>query len=410
MFDDLSAQPIEPPRLLSLAALLGAITTRILPDNLEGSLLIVMPSGEMQRFGQFSPSHGPEPVLTIHRPYALLWKALRRGSLGFAEAYVEADISCSDLLGIFLFYQRNEQSLIDAGARWFKVRTGDVQAHAKRHNSRENSRENISEHYDLGNEFFRRWLDPSMLYSSALYGPKATTLEDAQMAKLDLILDRMSPKEGAKILEIGCGWGALARHATERCNAHVTGITLSHEQLAWAEAENKAQGQSNAFRLQDYRDTEGTFDHIMSVEMIEAVGQDYWPSYFETLNARLKPGGTALIQAITIDEKSFPNYSRTADFIQRYIFPGGLLPTKTTILEEGARNGLTLETTDTFALSYAETLREWLNRFEAAWPEIKTLGFDDRFRRIWRYYLEYCEAGFREGMIDVGVYRLRKAT
>ena len=148
----------------------------------------------------------------------------------------------------------------------------------------------------------------------------------------------------------------------------------------------------------------------MSVEMIEAVGQDYWPSYFETLNARLKPGGTALIQAITIDEKSFPNYSRTADFIQRYIFPGGLLPTKTTILEEGARNGLTLETTDTFALSYAETLREWLNRFEAAWPEIKTLGFDDRFRRIWRYYLEYCEAGFREGMIDVGVYRLRKAT
>ena len=382
---------------------------QILDFEPKGSMVVEMPNGQKSRFGTYDPEYGIEPVLVVRR-FAAFWKAFRRGSLGFAEAYIDGDITCNNLVAVFLFFRRNQPALEACGKRWFKVRGADTRAHQARANSRLNTRRNISEHYDLGNDFFRLWLDPSMLYSSAVYNGDTRRLEDAQLAKVDLILDHLEPQSGEHILEIGCGWGALARHAIKYHDVRVTGITLSHEQRDWAVARAKEDGLFGEFdaRLEDYRQTEGTFDRIMSVEMIEAVGEAYWPTYFRTLYDRLRPGGTAVIQAITIDEAMFPAYRATADFIQRYIFPGGLLPTKTAIHEESARAGLNLTRSDVFGLSYAETLLEWRRRFEAAWPDIEKLGFDARFRRIWRYYLTYCEAGFRDGLIDVGVYRLEK--
>lgn len=396
------------PRL-SWLPFLRAIAGRMFPPDINGSMQVVWPSGARLRIGK--AGSGPEPILTIRRPTQMISKVARRGSLGFAEAYISGDVDCDDLTGLFLFYLSNYSQLEAAGDKLgLDVAQNDRAAHVSRANSRKMSRQNIADHYDLGNEFYRLWLDPGMMYSSALYGADASSLEDAQSAKLDLILEAMNPAPGASILEIGCGWGALACRAAREHGAKVTGITLSEEQLAWSRRTAQEAGLSEAcsFHLQDYRDTEGQFDHIMSVEMIEAVGQEYWPAYFRTLADRLTAGGNAVVQAITIDEKNFPSYSQTVDFIQRYIFPGGLLPTKTIIREEGEKVGLTLESQTCFGLSYARTLKDWRHRFEEAWDQIAPLGFDDRFRRTWRYYLTYCEAGFRDGTVDVGVYSLRK--
>ena len=396
------------PRL-SLLPLVRAIAARMFPADLDGSIQVVWTSGATLRIGQ--AAGGAEPVVTVNRPARLFWKVARRGSLGFADAFIDGDVDCDDLTGLFLFYLDNYKRLEKAGDKvGLDVSREDRHAHSARANTRKMSRRNIADHYDLGNEFYRQWLDPSMLYSSAVYGPEATTLEAAQSAKLDLIVAAMNPAKGARVLEIGCGWGALALRLARERGAHVTGITLSQEQLLWAREAAAREGLSDRaeFRLQDYRDTEGSFDHIMSVEMIEAVGQEYWPAYFRTLADRLVAGGNAVIQAITIREENFPAYSRTVDFIQRHIFPGGLLPTKTVIREEGRKVGLTLEDATCFGPSYARTLAEWRHRFEAAWDDIAALGFDERFRRTWLYYLTYCEAGFREGTIDVGVYSLRK--
>ncbi|MFA9475742.1 MAG: class I SAM-dependent methyltransferase [Filomicrobium sp.] len=291
------------------------------------------------------------------------------------------------------------------------MRLGDRIAHRYRRNSRLGSRRNISEHYDLSNDFFRLWLDSDLHYSSGLYSAGAQSLEEAQRAKLDLIFEMLNLAGGEHILEIGCGWGALARHAARANNVQVTGVTLSRQQLAYArkQADKEGFGASCKFLLQDYRDVRGSFDHIVSVEMVEAVGEDYWPAYFQVLNDRLITGGAAVIQAITIDETRFDAYRRKADFIQRYIFPGGLLPTPAAIAQQAALAGLRIERVERFGLSYARTLREWRKRFEATWPQAVKLGLDERFRRQWRYYLAYCEAAFLEGVIDVGIYQLRKA-
>jgi cyclopropane-fatty-acyl-phospholipid synthase len=331
--------------------------------------------------------------------------------LGFAEAYINGDVACSDLTQLFRFFVRNRAGLLQSNRGLFKVRLGDRIGHLTRRNSRMGSRRNISEHYDLGNDFYRLWLDGEMNYSSAFFAGGAPSLEAAQTAKLDLVLEVLGPSTGATILEIGCGWGAFARRAARVCDAHVTGITLSHAQLVHARKKAAKENLSRqcVVTLQDYRDVAGSYDHIVSIEMIEAVGHDYWPSYFRVLSERLKSGGTAAIQAITIDEARFERYRRSADFIQRYIFPGGMLPTVNIIRDQAMRAGLALERIEHFGQCYARTLREWRLRFDEAWPQIGKLGFDDQFRRKWRYYLAYCEAGFLENAIDVGIYRLRKA-
>lgn len=373
-----------------------------------GSVLLELPSGRRVRFG---PSRAPsEPLLKLHN-YHVIANAARRGSIGFAEAYMDGDIECSDLTALFRFFVQNRDRFERAGRGLFKVRSGARLGHLFRRNSRRGSRRNISAHYDLGNAFFAPWLDPEMIYSSGLYARGAETLEAAQQAKLDLILELLDLSPGAHMLEIGCGWGALARRAALRHGVRVEGITLSREQLAHARAEAAKAGLNEqcSFRLQDYRETRGRYDRIVAIEMIEAVGEAYWPAFFATLHDRLKPGGAAVLQAITMDEARFETYRRKADFIQSYIFPGGMLPTQSAIERHASAAGLALDRVELFGPCYARTLRDWRARFDAAWDQIGRLGFDERFRRRWEYYLAYCEAGFEEGVIDVGAYRLRKA-
>jgi cyclopropane-fatty-acyl-phospholipid synthase len=290
-----------------------------------GSVLTELPTGQQLRFGNAGTD--VEPHLKLNN-YNVLSKSLRRGSIGFAEAYIDGDIDCSDLVGLFRFFLQNRSRLEDASHGLFKARMLDRIAHQVRRNSRRGSRRNIVEHYDLGNDFYRAWLDPEMVYSSGFYGDGARSLEEAQRAKFDLVLEFLDPKHGEEILEIGSGWGALARHIATNANANVTGITLSDEQLALsrAAAADEALDGKCRFHLQDYRDVQGQFDHIVSIEMIEAVGVENWPRYFSVLHDRLKPGGTAVLQAITIDEKRFDAYRRKADFIQRFVFPAACCP------------------------------------------------------------------------------------
>jgi cyclopropane-fatty-acyl-phospholipid synthase len=405
MYEKSATRKLPSPDPLALP--IGWGVRRLLRWPVSGSLTVEFPNGRQTCFGN-SRDEG-QPLLKLNN-YRGLAKVIRRGALGFAEAYMDQDIDCSDLTGTFRFFLINWEQFRKPGRYLFKVARGDRAAHRSRRNSRTGSQRNITEHYDLGNEFFRLWLDPDMIYSSALFSRNSQTLHDAQIAKLDRIIDLLSLDGGEEILEIGCGWGAFARRAAHRHGARVTGLTLSHEQLDHARAliAQHGLGEQCAFRLEDYRDVQGSFDHIVSIEMIEAVGEDYWPEYFHVLAERLKTGGSAVVQAITIDEPLFENYRNGADFIQRFIFPGGMLPTRTIMDEQAKAAGLTIDHSETFRHSYARTLREWRKRFEAAWPEIAKLGFDEHFRRRWRYYLAYCEAGFLEGTIDVGIYRLRK--
>jgi cyclopropane-fatty-acyl-phospholipid synthase len=335
---------------------------------------------------------------------------MRRGTIGFAHAYMRGDIEVDDLTKLFRFFLQNKDHLVKANPGVFRRAAQDLAYHLSRRNTKEGSQQNISEHYDLGNDFYAEWLDATMTYSSAYFTSDDQTLEEAQRAKYRRIADMAGITAGAEVLEIGCGWGGFAETATKEYGARVHGITLSREQLKYAENRLKRQGLDTLGNLvfEDYRDTKGQFDHIASIEMIEAVGFEHWPVYFQTLHDRLKPGGTAAIQAITIRESDFDDYLSAPDFIQRYIFPGGMLLTKTAMREQGEAAGLVLEDVDTFRLSYAKTLRLWRDVFLDRWPVIAELGYSEEFRRKWVYYLSYCEAGFAEGAIDVGIYKYRR--
>jgi cyclopropane-fatty-acyl-phospholipid synthase len=269
-------------------------------------------------------------------------------------------------------------------------------------NSKAGSKRNIMAHYDLGNDFYKIWLDSSMSYSAAIYpAGKEATLQTAQMAKYRRILNRLQAQPGDSVLEIGCGWGGFAEMAVQD-GLQVTGLTLSPAQLEWAQ---KRVPQAD-LRLQDYRDTQEQFDHVVSIEMFEAVGERWWPSYFKTLAGALKPGGKAVVQSITIRDDIFPAYRRNTDFIQQYVFPGGMLPSRAAFRDSAAAAGLVVSNEYAFGLDYARTLAEWRQAFEAHWPQIAALGFDESFRRLWRMYLCYCEAGFRAGTVDVVQFEL----
>ena len=337
------------------------------------------------------------------------WRAVRRllvaGDLGFAEGYIAGDWSTPDLVALITLVAENVAQLQRTMDGVPAMRLLNRARHLRRGNSRKGSRRNIAFHYDLGNDFYRLWLDESMTYSSACAVAPGQSLEAAQQAKLARITDLLDLEGDERVLEIGCGWGALAAHLGSRC-AGVTGLTLSREQLTFAKRRIALDGleQRVELRLQDYRDTQGTFDRIVSIEMLEAVGELYWPTYFDTLRARLARGGRAVLQVITIREDRFEPYRRAPDFIQRYVFPGGMLPTSRIVAEQAARAGFRIASVQTFGTGYAATLAEWRRRFEAAWPAIAALGFDADFRRMWTYYLSYCEAGFHTGTIDVGLY------
>jgi cyclopropane-fatty-acyl-phospholipid synthase len=375
-----------------------------IPALLAGRLRLVLPNGEtIERRGQ---ANGPDAVMTVHR-----WRALRSmlldGEYGFTDSYLNGEWTTPDLAQLLEFCTRNESALaVMATSGWLSLVRNRL-AHRLHGNSRRGSRRNIAAHYDLGNGFFEPWLDAGMNYSSALWA-NCNTLERAQDLKLERIADLLDLTGGERVLEIGCGWGALAEKLIRRYGTNVLGITLSMEQLFYAQkrlAVEAVQGRAD-LRLMDYRDVPGRFDRIVSIEMIEAVGERYWPNYFGKLRDSLVSGGVAVLQAITIDEQRFAAYRNTPDFIQRYIFPGGVLPTRSIIEQEATRAGLKLVHQESFGDSYVKTLREWRFRFAQAWPSIEMLGFSERFRRMWEYYLAYCEVGFNLGTIDVGFFKL----
>lgn len=383
------------------------VLRKVLAAMEKGRLVFVLPDGARVDCRGALP--GPEATIVIHDVSALR-RLLFSGDVAFAEAYIRGEWTSPDLAAAIEVAAVNGDSFMRAVEGSAPARFANWLAHRLRANSRAGSRRNIAAHYDLGNEFYRLWLDPTMFYSSGIYRSGDETLEQAQQTKVNRVLELLDARHGESVLEIGCGWGGLAVEMAHAGAGNITGLTLSKEQLAHAKDVVARHGATRVdLRLQDYRDVGGTFDRIVSIEMIEAVGREYWPAYFETLRDRLAPGGHAVLQAITIEDARFENYMKTPDFIQRYIFPGGALPCPTALAQEATRAGLRLETIETFGNGYARTLVDWRRRFDQNWNEIAALGFEPSFRRLWDYYLCYCEGGFRAGVIDVGLYRLTHA-
>ncbi|MGO4404401.1 class I SAM-dependent methyltransferase [Bosea sp. RAF48] len=378
---------------------------RLLSSIAIGHLTVFTPDGERLCSAQGAP--GPQATMILTN-----WRSIRRllldGDIGLAEAYRDGDLHTPDLTALIELGARNSATLRKLVSGVWPARLLNRLRHRLNANTRRGSRRNITAHYDLGNEFYGHWLDTSMMYSSALYEAPTEALEAAQQRRLDRIVAMLGLSGGEHILEIGCGWGALAeRLAREGCR--VTAITLSPAQLEAAQRRIAEAGLAErvSLRLQDYRDISGQFDRIVSIEMIEAVGRAYWPSYFATLRRSLRPGGRVVLQAITIDDALFEDYQRGTDFIQRYIFPGGCLPSVPAVRSSAKAVGLGVVEQLDFGDSYALTLKDWRRRFLERWTEIAPLGFDEPFRRLWEFYLCYCEAGFRTRTIDVNLIALR---
>jgi cyclopropane-fatty-acyl-phospholipid synthase len=381
-----------------------------------GWLDLQLPDGSTARFGQASSDdpHVPRAGLRLH-DWAVCSAVLKSGDIGFAEGYIDGHWSTPDLTALLKLMIANRDLIEGAiyGSWWgrlaYRIR------HLLNRNSKANSRKNIQAHYDLGNEFYRLWLDRTMSYSSAWFeGDLARPMVDAQRAKVKRALNEagvIADGRERRVLEIGCGWGGLAEIAAAEHGAHVTGVTLSTEQLAWAHDRMARAGLSERadLRLQDYRDIQGEpFDAIVSIEMFEAVGREYWPGYFETLSRCLKPGGQACLQTITIHDDLFDRYVKSTDFIQQYVFPGGLLPSDRAFREAASQAGLEVVNAMPFGPDYAETLRRWRADFHAHLEKVQRLGFDERFQHIWEFYLAYCEAAFDMGNTNVVQYTLRK--
>ncbi len=374
----------------------------------EGELVLKFANGAERTIRAARP--GFNAVLEFTHARALP-RMLFGGAVGLAESYFDGDWSSPDLASVIALGAQNDKQIAGGLSAVLPQRLLHHLKHKIRPNTRTGARRNIQAHYDLGNAFYRQWLDPTMTYSSALFEHGGMSLEDAQRNKWRSIADELELKSGDHILEIGCGWGGFAMFAAREYGARVTGLTLSQEQCDYARAaiEREDLGNLIDIRLEDYRDTTGTFDRIVSIEMFEAIGEKQWKTYFDVCRERLRPGGTAALQIITIADDRFDDYRRNPDFIQLYIFPGGMLPSPAALSASAAGAGLGIDTVRTFALSYADTLKEWRDRFDDAWPKIAPLGFDERFKRMWDYYLAYSEGGFRAGAIDVGQFKLTRA-
>lgn len=392
--------------LPSNAPTAARLVFRVMRELRHGTLDVQLPDGSAARFGA---GQAPRAAVRL-RNWKVCAAALKSGDIGFAESYIAGDWTSPDLTTLLelLIVNREPLEALFYGSWWGSL------LHRVKHllnrNSRGGSRKNIHAHYDLGNEFYRLWLDGTMNYSSAWFeGDHKRPIESAQHAKVRRALRQAGVTPGSRMLEVGCGWGGLAEVAVREFGAQLTGVTLSSEQLAWAQ-DRMARAQLSAdLRLQDYRDiADAPFDALVSVEMFEAVGHEYWAGYFEMLKRCLKPGGRACIQSITIRDDLFDRYLKSTDFIQQYIFPGGLLPSVPAFHAEATRAGLVVEDTFAFGLDYAETLRRWRERFLGQEAGVRSLGFDERFMRIWEFYLAYCEAAFATGNTDVVQFTLRR--
>lgn len=384
------------------------LVTQMLRRMAHGALQLEFPDGQSALFGDDAAA----PMRVTVFDWEMFGAALKSGDIGFAEGFIDGHWQADDLPGLLTLLVRNRAAIEPAiyGTWWggllHRLR------HLLRGNSKRGSRRNIHAHYDIGNDFYQLWLDPSMTYSSALFaGTETGSLEQAQRAKYRRILDELALPPRARVLEIGCGWGGFAEVAAREADARVTGLTLSVEQLQFANRRLAQAGVVSQVELllQDYRDADaGGFDAIASIEMFEAVGERYWPEYFGCVARSLKPGGRACIQTITIDDALFDRYRLGTDFIQQYIFPGGMLPSPSAFRRAAHRHGLEVVNEFAFGLDYARTLAAWRDAFVAQRPRVRAQGFDDRFLRTWEFYLSYCEAGFRAGSTDVMQFTLRK--
>jgi cyclopropane-fatty-acyl-phospholipid synthase len=373
---------------------------------LQGSLTVHTPDGRTLFAGGHAP--GPEAIVTLKN-----WRPVQRlvigGNTALATSYIDGDWESPELTNLFHLFSLNRNSMGNSVRGTWVSRLFNSMLHAMRANSLEGSKKNIQFHYDLGNDFYEAWLDPSMTYSSAIFAEGDNCLETAQTRKYRRLLDMLDAKPGERILEIGCGWGGFAELAARERGVHVTGVTLSKEQLAYATERLAKAGLSSKadFHFTDYRDVDparhgGLFDHVVSIEMFEAVGEKYWQTYMDKVRDVLRPGGRAALQIITIDDAIFESYKRGADFIQTYIFPGGMLPTIERLKQTSGKAGLDWRGNTGFGQHYAQTLRTWYEAFQSAVSKGQLpKGFDERFQRIWRYYLTYCEGGFLGGGIDV---------
>ena len=403
-------KPLPLPLSLPAAAPAAARAVfRLLQRLSVGTLDLQFPDGSHARFG-----HGAEPRASMRlNDWTVCTASLKSGDIGFAESWIAGGWTSPDLVALLKLLIANRESVDKAiyGTWWGSL------IHRAKHllnrNSRQGSKKNIHAHYDLGNAFYRQWLDETMNYSSALFaGDNSLPMPQAQAAKVQRALRECGVQKGQRLLEIGCGWGALAETAAAEFGARVTGVTLSTEQLAYAQERVQRAGVAGQveLRLQDYRDIQDEpFDAIASIEMFEAVGREYWDSFFATLCSKLKPGGRACIQTITIRDDLFDRYVRSTDFIQQYIFPGGLLPSAAEFKAQATRAGLQVTNELAFGQDYAETLRRWRLQFLSRDGHVRQLGFDTRFMRIWEFYLAYCEAAFASGNTSVVQFTLRKA-
>lgn len=397
------------------SGLLGRLFSRsfaVVLDRIEerlevGGLDVILPDGTSRRLG--FKAAGPEAVVRLHSWYALV-RLVTSGSIGWYRAWARGEWSSPDAVPIFALFTANARTLGDTGRAKGAARLLNLVRHNKRDNDPLTARENIRAHYDLGNDFYAAWLDETMTYSSACFASAGDTLEQAQLHKIGRLLDRVDLKPGQRMLEIGCGWGSLAIEAAKR-GANVVGLTLSSEQKGWAEKKIEAAGLSDRIeiRLQDYRDTDEEFDAIASVEMVEAVGQRWWPAYLDCVARNLKPGGRAALQFISIDHEIFDGYVRNPDFIQAYIFPGGCLLDEERFSALARARSLSWEGRKGFRLDYAETLKRWRARYDEAVARGALDDFGEGFHNLWRYYLMYCEGGFRGGAIDVAQVTLVKS-
>ena len=365
-----------------------------------GRLDFVLPDG--RRFRAEGRNPGPVAELVIHNP-DIFARLVREGDLGFCEAYMENWWSTPDLMAFMDLVHARNDAVYDGFPGMGMVRLFERLRHWMRSNSRRQAKKNIAHHYDLGNDFYRLWLDETMTYSSAFFVTGQESLERAQTAKYASLVDQMGAQPGDHVLEIGCGWGGFAEYAARERGLRVTGLTISKEQHAYAVERIARAGLSDRveIKLQDYRDERGQYDGVASIEMFEAVGEKYWPVYFDTLRERLKPGRHATLQIITVQDARFEVYRKGVDFIQKYIFPGGMLPSPSALRQEVDRAGLRLKGSIEFGESYSQTLRRWHETFNARWDDVHKLGFDDRFRRMWNFYLASCAGAFHGGNCDV---------
>ncbi|NHZ88090.1 methyltransferase domain-containing protein [Massilia sp. CCM 8733] len=403
-----SLVPAAPSHRAATSAPSSAKVILKLLENLKhGALTLITPDGAQRHFGDESV-----PVILELHNWNCFSAALRSGDIGFAETYIEGDWQTNNLTALIALLARNRAAIetLVYGSWWgslaYRIK------HLLNRNSKSGSRKNIHAHYDIGNAFYTLWLDPSMTYSSALYTEASgRDLEQAQKAKYRSILRQLDVSPGQKVLEIGCGWGGFAELAARDAEVHVTGLTLSEQQLAYARTRLDKAGLSDKtdLRLCDYRDSAGQYDAIASIEMFEAVGESYWPSYFECIARNLKQGGRACIQTIVIADELFERYRKGTDFIQQFIFPGGMLPSPSAFERMAFEHGLTVTNAYRFGIDYADTLVAWRQAFHARIDEVRAQGFDERFIRTWEFYLCYCEAAFREKNTDVMHFTLTKA-